>query len=101
MKKTFIALSVFMLIARAASAQTLNSVKKPESSYGNFVYLTPQMDTLFLAEDDPLSSPTLHAWTSDPRWKGNNPCVILIPQSEIDRRKRISPDTKTTNKKRN
>ena len=101
MKKTFIALSVFMLIFGATSAQDLNQKKKPESSYANFVYLTPQMDTLFLAEDNPLTTLTLRAWSSDPKWSGNNPYLIVIPQTEIDRKKRISPDPKTSDKKRN
>ena len=101
MKKMCIALSAFILTVSSVSAQDSPKTKKPESSYANFVYLTPQMDTLFLAENDPLTQLTVHAWRSDPKWQGNNPCLVLVPQSEIDYKKRISPDKKPNRKKRN
>lgn len=88
MKKLIIALGL-LLASQALIAQTEKPKKKHEPAYGDFVYVSPGMDTLYLSSESPISEMTRLAWTSDPKWTGSNPTIIMVSQSEIDRRKTI------------
>ena len=59
------------------------------TQYAEFAYVTPNRDTLFLASGDPMSGITLDSWKSDPEWNGQNPVIVTIPQSDLDRKKEI------------
>jgi hypothetical protein len=86
MKKLIIAAGL-LLASQALIAQTETPKKKREPAYGDFVYVSSGMDTLYLSLESPISEMTRLAWAADPKWTGSNPTIIMIPQSEIDRKK--------------
>ena len=88
MKKLIIALGL-LLTSQGLIAQTEKPKKKHEPAYANFVFVSPNMDTLYLSSESPMSEMTRAAWASDPKWTGSNPTIVMVPQSEIDRKKLI------------
>lgn len=86
MKKLIIAVGL-LLTSQALIAQTAKPKKKHEPAYADFVFVSPNMDTLYLSSESPMSQMTRAAWASDPKWTGSNPTIVMISQSEIDRKK--------------
>lgn len=88
MKKLIIVVGL-LVTSQALIAQTAQTKKKHEPAYGDFVYVSPGMDTLYLSSESPISEMTRLAWAADPKWTGTNPTIVMISQSEIDRKKLI------------
>lgn len=78
MKKIILNLTVAM-IAINSNAQT--------SKFGDFVYVTPKKDTIFLDKNDPMSWNLYSSWTTDHSWKGVNPSIVFVDTLVIRNKK--------------
>ena len=89
MKKIFLSLTVAML-AITTNAQT--------SKYADFVYVTPQRDTIFLDKNNPISWNLYNSWAIDESWKGVNPSIVFVDTTIIVAKK--EEDLLATRKKK-
>jgi hypothetical protein len=81
-------LTIFLItISTVAYSQRRETPQAPVK-FADFAYATESRDTLFLAENDPSSINTMKVWNADPEWNGTNPVIIMIPQVDLDRKKK-------------
>ena len=56
----------------------------------DWVYVTPNKDTLFLEQEDPTADLTFTIWKSDNTWQGWNPVIVRAPREYIAYRRRTN-----------
>ena len=49
----------------------------------DWAYVTPNKDTLYLAQDDPNANLNFTIWKSDTTWQGWNPVIVRAPRAYI------------------
>jgi hypothetical protein len=74
MKKIFLSLTVAML-AITSNAQT--------AKFAEFVYVTPERDTIFLDKNNPTSWNIYSSWSMDKSWKGVSPSIVFVDTAII------------------
>jgi hypothetical protein len=55
-----------------------------------WVYVTPNKDTLYLEQEDPTADLTFTIWKSDATWQGWNPVIVRAPREYIAYRRRTN-----------
>ena len=55
-----------------------------------WVYVTPNKDTLYLEQDEPNADLSFIIWKQDNAWQGRNPVIIRAPREYIAYRRRTN-----------
>lgn len=55
-----------------------------------WVYVTPNKDTLYLEQDEPSADINFTIWKSDTTWQGWNPVIVRAPREYIAYRRRTN-----------
>jgi hypothetical protein len=76
-KKLIIAAGLLVTL-QALVVQTERSKKKHEPAYADFVYVTPNTNTLYLSLENRMSEMTRLSWVSDPKLTGSNTIIVMV-----------------------
>lgn len=92
MKKIFLSLTI---------AMSAISVNAQSTTYADFVYVTPQRDTIFLDKNSPTAWNLYDSWNADKTWNGVNPSIIFVDTTVIIAKKEEDLLPKRRKNKRN
>jgi hypothetical protein len=81
-------LTIFLIAISSVVYSQRRETPQAPVKFANFAYVTESRDTLFLAENDPSAINTVKVWKADPEWDGTNPVIVMIPQADLDRKKK-------------
>jgi len=68
----------------------LASLYTTAQNNAEWVYVTPNKDTLYLEQEDPTADLTFTIWKSDATWQGWNPVIVRAPREYIAYRRRTN-----------
>lgn len=68
----------------------LSSLYATAQSRVDWAYVTPNKDTLYLEQDEPIANLSFTIWKSDTAWQGWNPVIIRASREYITYRRRTN-----------